>query len=60
LGSSAVCAFQIVVFCTGVAHARALADMLEQQGISAAVVHGDMPDKEREVTLKRFREGPYT
>jgi superfamily II DNA/RNA helicase len=57
---SGVYVAQIVVFCTGVAHARALASMLEEQGISAAVVHGDMPDKEREETLKRFREGPYT
>jgi superfamily II DNA/RNA helicase len=34
--------------------------MLEEQGISAAVVHGDMPDDERQETLRRFREGSYT
>jgi hypothetical protein len=33
--------------------------MLNEQGISAAVVHGDMPDDERKETLRRFNEGRY-
>jgi superfamily II DNA/RNA helicase len=50
-----------MVFCAGVAHARALACMLEEQGINAAAVPGhNKKADERQETLRRFTEGRYT
>lgn len=46
-----------LVFASGVEHAIHIRDMLEQLGVSAAVVHSKMPDKERDKNIKDFKEG---
>ena len=44
-------------FCTGVAHARHVAKVLIEKGVSAACVTGDTPKKEREHILSEFKAG---
>lgn len=46
-----------IVFCTGVAHANAVRDELERQGVRAAAVTGDMPASERDRLISAFRFG---
>ena len=46
-----------VVFCSTVAHAEHVAATYEAAGVSAAVVHGDMPDKARADVLAAFDQG---
>jgi DNA repair protein RadD len=46
-----------MVFCTGVAHAQHIADLLNQKGIVAIAVTGDMPKTEREKAIADFKSG---
>ncbi len=46
-----------MVFCTGVAHAQHIADLLNQKGITAIAVTGDMPKTEREKAIADFKSG---
>ena len=49
--------FHVIVFCTSVEHARNIADLLNENGISAVSVEGSMSKKERESTLSLFTSG---
>ncbi len=44
-------------FCSGVDHARHLADLLNNRGVTAVAVTGDMPKQEREEAVSAFRSG---
>jgi len=44
-------------FCTGVDHARHMAETLQASGIEAACVTGDTPKREREKLLEAFKAG---
>jgi DNA repair protein RadD len=44
-------------FCTGVAHARHVAEVLQEYGIAAACVTGDTPKAERAAILAEFKTG---
>ncbi|MCB0339931.1 MAG: hypothetical protein KDD53_10015, partial [Bdellovibrionales bacterium] len=44
-------------FCITVNHAKKLAEMAADQGITAAAVWGDMPDNERDKILAEYKEG---
>jgi DNA repair protein RadD len=44
-------------FCTGVDHAKHIAEVLISNGIAAGCVTGDTPKKEREEMLKAFKTG---
>lgn len=44
-------------FCTGVDHAKHIAEVLISNGIAAGCVTGDTPKKEREEMLKAFKAG---
>lgn len=44
-------------FCTGVAHAEAIATILNERGVSAACITGETPKKERERLLSAFKSG---
>ena len=46
-----------MVFCTGVVHAQHIADLLNQKGIAAIAVTGDMPKTEREKAIADFKSG---
>lgn len=46
-----------VVFCSTVAHAQHVAAAFAQAGVNAAVVHGEMPDRERRDLLAQFDRG---
>lgn len=46
-----------MVFCTGVAHAQHIADLLNEKGIAAIAVTGDMPKTEREKAIEDFKSG---
>lgn len=46
-----------IVFCTGVAHARELADLFVERGVPAASVSGDMPTETRTNVMEDFRSG---
>jgi DNA repair protein RadD len=48
---------QTVVFCSTVDHARNVADAFRAAGVSAALVHGDMGDADRKVTLAAYDRG---
>jgi len=44
-------------FCTGVKHAKHVADVLNEQGVAAACVTGDTPKAERASILAQFKAG---
>ena len=44
-------------FCTGVAHAQHIVDVLQQYGIASACVTGDTPKAERAAILSAFKSG---
>lgn len=44
-------------FCTGVAHAQHVAEVLQEYGIAAACVTGDTPKAERAAILAAFKSG---
>jgi DNA repair protein RadD len=46
-----------VVFCSTVAHAEHVADTFKANDVSAAVVHGELPTKERADILAAFDQG---
>jgi DNA repair protein RadD len=46
-----------LLFCFGVAHAQAVADELNQQGIRAESINGQTPKAEREAIIARFKSG---
>lgn len=47
-------------FCSGVRHAEAIRDILQDRGISAECVLGDTPKAERERILEQFKSGEIT
>lgn len=49
-----------LVFCAGVESARATAAALQARGITAAIVTGDTPMRERDRTIADFRAGRLT
>lgn len=46
-----------LIFCAGLDHARAVAELLNERGVPTAVVHGEMSALERTDTLTRFKRG---
>ncbi len=46
-----------IVFCSGVDHAKAIAETFREGGVSAEAVYGEMPREAREAALRRFRTG---
>ncbi len=48
---------KILVFCSGIAHALAVADFLRGLGVEAAAVHSEMMPMERDQILARFKSG---
>src|SRR5690606_637404 len=48
---------RVLALTTRVDHARQLAEALRRRGVAAAALAGDVPRREREETLRRFREG---
>lgn len=50
---------QTVVFTSTVQHAKDVAEAFVRAGVSARVVHGDMPDGERKDTLAEFDAGKF-
>ena len=46
-----------IVFCSGVDHAKAIAEIFREGGVSAEAVYGEMPREAREGALRRFRVG---
>lgn len=46
-----------LIFCAGVNHAHHIADLLNQQGITAACVTGDTPNVERDKIIRDFQSG---
>src|SRR5699024_4340851 len=48
-----------IIFCTGVDHARQVAQMLNDAGITATCVDGQMGKAGRESVLERFKAGEF-
>lgn len=48
---------QTVVFCPKVDHAAHVADVFRDEGITAELVHGDMPKADRRSVLRRYAAG---
>ena len=48
-----------LVFGSGIAHVIRITEMLNERGISARYVHSKMPDKERDLNLKEWKEGKF-
>lgn len=46
-----------VAFCSTVAHAEAVAASFNAAGVPAVIVHGEMPDSERNAVLAEYTEG---
>ena len=46
-----------IVFCVSVKHAKLMAELFQQSGVSAASVSGDMKTSDRNQTLDRFASG---
>lgn len=44
-------------FCTGVAHAEAIAELLRERGVSAACITGETPNAERDRLLSEYKAG---
>ncbi|MGZ3805074.1 MAG: DEAD/DEAH box helicase [Pseudobdellovibrionaceae bacterium] len=49
--------FHGIIFCQTKMEVIELEDKLQQRGFSVASLHGDKQQREREITLKRFRSG---
>jgi DNA repair protein RadD len=49
-----------IVFCTGIAHAVAICELLNDRGISANVLTGKTPKRERQQMIKDFKAGRFT
>ena len=48
-----------IAFCAGVRHAEHLCAALNRVGVRAALVHGEMPKRDRARALQRFRKGEF-
>ncbi len=48
-----------LVFCTGVAHAKKMADLLNDRGVPAACLTGENTKREREAIIRDFKSGKY-
>jgi superfamily II DNA or RNA helicase len=48
---------QTIIFCSGVDHAKAVAEVFNEKGVKAAAVYGDMPMHERISAINAFRDG---
>jgi len=48
---------QTVVFCSTVEHARGVTDAFNVAGVAAALVHGEMGDRERQAVLAAYAAG---
>lgn len=48
---------QTIVFCSGVDHAKRVAAIFVDQGVSAEAVYGDLPTVVRDAVIRRFRKG---
>ena len=48
-----------LVFASGVEHAEHIADVLVEWGVSACVVHGALPNNERDERIAGFKAGVY-
>lgn len=48
---------QTIAFCSGVDHAKRMAQIYTEQGIKAEAVYGDMPMPLRDAAIARFRRG---
>jgi DNA repair protein RadD len=48
-----------LIFAAGISHANNIAQMLHLMRITSIVVSGDMPKKEREQALHKFKSGEY-
>lgn len=46
-----------LVFCSGIDHAKDVADLLNESGIPAAAIHSKLSDTERDQILKDFKSG---
>lgn len=46
-----------IIFCTGVSHAKNMAEVFTDNGIKASYVHGEMSPAVREKTIEDFRAG---
>lgn len=46
---------QTLVFCLSVEHACKMAKLLQSKGIAANAIYGNLPKKDRELTLRAFR-----
>jgi ATP-dependent helicase IRC3 len=46
-----------IVFCTGIEHAKDVADLFRQQDISCESVNGSMPTQQRDAIMRRFSTG---
>lgn len=47
-----------IVFCSTVAHAEAVCQAFIDAGVSAVLIHGDLPEPERKVRLRGYEHGP--
>jgi len=48
-----------IAFCSGIEHARDLANVFKAHGVSAGTVNGSMKKLERERVMRDFREGKF-
>ncbi len=48
---------QTVIFCSTVAHAEHVADAFRASGVSAALIHGDLPSEDRREILAAYAAG---
>ena len=49
---------RVMVFCNTKGMVERLTKYLEMEGLDAACIHGDIPQKKREQVMARFRRGP--
>ena len=47
------------IFCTGVEHAERMAEILNEYGVSATAVYGELSNKERDRRIQCFIDGEY-
>lgn len=48
-----------LVFCSGVRHAKRVAELLRQFGVPTGLVYGDLPPAERDEQITKFLRGEY-
>ncbi len=46
-----------IVFCSGVEHAKSMADLFNMEGVTAEAIYGEMKRDDREQVLRDFRAG---